>query len=169
MKTMDAILARRSVRKYTAGTVGEDVIDDILKAAMSAPSAGNEQPWHFIVVRDRDLLDRVPEHHPHSHCVTQVQVAILVCGDLGLEKYEGFWVQDCAAAAQNILLAARSLGLGTVWLGIYPIEERVVGIKGLFGLPESVIPLCIIPIGQTDKPGSPVERFDRSRVHFDRW
>ncbi|MCL5036418.1 MAG: nitroreductase family protein [Chloroflexi bacterium] len=166
---MEAIMNRRSIRKYTGEKVSEDMVRDLLKAAMAAPSAGNEQPWQFIVITDRRLLDEIPKYHQYSKMIAEVNVAILVCGDLSLEKHKGFWVQDCSASTQNILLAARDMGLGTVWLGIYPVEERMKGIGKLFGLPEHVVPLSLIPIGFPDEEKHPSDRFDESRIHYNKW
>ena len=105
---MEAILARRSIRKYTDQPVPDGVIKELLDAAMSAPSAGNQQPWHFVVLRDREILDEVPKFHPHSLMVKEASAAILVCGDPTLEKHKGYWVQDCTAATENILIAAHA-------------------------------------------------------------
>ena len=169
METMEAILTRRSIRRYTEEGVPDTVIEEILRAAMQAPSAGNGQPWQFVVITDRATLREVPRFHPYAKMVPDAPVAILVCGDLRREIYEGFWVQDCSAATQNILLAAHAKGLGAVWVGIYPLEDRIAGFRRLLGLPEHVIPLSLVPIGfpAVRKPGE--ERFDRSRIHRDRW
>jgi len=166
---MDAILTRRSIRKYKNREVPGEIMQEILKAAMAAPSAGNEQPWEFIVITDRKILDEIPRIHPYSNMIKQAPAAIVVCGDMGREKHKGFWIQDCSAATQNILLAARALGLGTVWLGVYPDEERAVLIQKLLGLPENVIPLSIIPVGYPAEEKPPSDRFDSSRIHYNRW
>lgn len=169
MDAIDAILSRRSIRKYTPDPVPDEVITALLKAAMSAPSAGNEQPWHFIVLRERAILDRVPDYHPHSSMIKEVPAAILVCADMERDLRQGYWIQDCAAATENILLAARALGYGTVWLGVYPREERVEGLKKLLGLPGTVIPFSLIPVGRPGEEKPSPERFDSSRVHYNRW
>ncbi len=169
MDTLDAVFTRRSIRKYTDKAVPEELITDLLKAAMAAPSAGNEQAWQFIVIRDRAILDAIPKFHPYSAMLKYAAVAVLICGDLTLEKFKGFWVQDCSAATQNLLLAATTMGLGAVWTGIYPLEERVVGMRKLLNLPEHVIPLSLVPIGfPAEQPGR-ADRFNAERVHRDRW
>ncbi len=141
----------------------------LLEAAMSAPSAGNERPWHFVVVTDRGTLDAIPRIHPYAGMAAEAPVAVVVCCDERLEKHNGFWVQDCSAAVQNILIAAWALGLGAVWCGIYPREERVAGFRKLLGLPPEVIPLALIPVGWPAEEKPPAERFDERRVHYDRW
>ena len=169
MDAIQAILTRRSIRKYTPETVPDELIDEILHAAMAAPSAGNGQPWHFMVIRDRQLLDEIPHLHPYAEMVHSASVVILVCGQTGQEKHPGFWVQDCSAATQNTLLAAHALGLGAVWVGVFPREERVKGLKQLLGIPEEITPLSLIPIGYPAESKSPSNRYDSSRIHPDRW
>ncbi len=169
MDAMDAILGRRSIRRYTPKPVPDSLVTEVLQAAMAAPSAGNERPWHFIVIRDRATLDAIPKFHPYSAMLKYASVAIVVCGDLLQEKYKGFWVQDCSAATENLLLAATAKGLGSVWTALHPMEDRVAGMRSLLGLPESIIPLSLVPLGfPEEQPGRP-ERFDPGRVHRERW
>jgi nitroreductase len=169
MDTMTAILTRRSIRKFLDKIIPDDAIETILKAAMYAPSAGNQQPWEFVVIEDRDTLSKITEVHPHSKMLLEAPVAILICGNLSRVKHEGFWVQDCSAAAQNLLLAAHSLGLGSVWLGVYPRGDRVEGMKKLLELPENVWPLAIIALGYPGEKKEQPDRFDGSRIHFNKW
>lgn len=169
MDTMQAILSRRSIRKYTPEPVSDEIIKELLKAAMSAPSAGNEQPWHFIIIKDRDTLNIIPEFHPYAKTLEQAPAAILVCGDLNLERRKGYWVQDCSAATQNILIAAQAKGLGAVWLGIYPREERVSRLQNLLGIPLHVIPFSIVALGYPAEHKPPANRYKESRLHFERW
>ena len=169
MDAMDVILSRRSIRQYTAQPVPAEAIGQLLKAAMSAPSAGNEQPWHFVVIDDHRTLDQVPGFHPYATMLRGAAAAILVCGDQRLEKHEGFWVQDCAAATQNILLAAHAMGLGAVWLGVYPVEERVVGFRELLSIPEDVVPFSLLSIGYPAERKPPPDRYDSARIHGNRW
>ena len=131
MDAMDAILSRRSIRSYTSQPVPEDVVKELLEAGMSAPSAGNEQPWHFVVLTDRKILDEIPTFHPYSHMLGGAPLAILVCGDLNLQRYEGYWVQDCSAATQNILIAIQAKGLGAAKVGIGIIAADA-GLKGFY-------------------------------------
>jgi len=169
MEAMDAILSRRSIRRYTKESVSDEVVKELLDAAMSAPSAGNEQPWHFVVIRDREILDEIPNIHPHSGMLKDAPLAILVCGDESLQKYKGYWVQDCSAATENLLIAISAKGLGGVWLGVYPIEDRVIGIRKLLGMPEKVIPFSLISVGYPAESKPKANRYDALRVHNNRW
>jgi nitroreductase len=169
METMKAILTRRSVRRYEPRPVPAEALDAVLEAAMCAPSAGNEAPWRFVVIEDRKLLGAVPSFHPNARMMAEAPVAIAVCGDLSLLKYEGFWVQDLSAATQNILLAAHDAGLGAVWVGIYPREDRVAAVRSLLGLPEGVVPFAIVPLGYPAVKKEAPRRWDRSRVHRNRY
>jgi nitroreductase len=169
MDAMEVILARRSIRSYTSQPVPKEVIEELLKAGMAAPSADNKQPWHFVVIDDGKILNQIPKFHPYSKMLKEASVAILVCGHVKSEKHKGFWVQDCSAATQNILLAVEALGLGAVWLGIYPQEDLEDGIKKLLELPEHIVPLSLIPVGYKGEHKPPAERYDASRVHHNKW
>jgi len=166
---VDTIRNRRSIRKYTPQPVPQELVTRLLEAAMSAPSAGNEQPWEFIVITDREVLQAITTVHPCSQMLKEAPLAVVVCGNLEREKYPGFWVEDCSAATENILLEAEDVGLGGVWLGVYPHDERVKGLAKLFGLPSSVVPLSIVALGYPAEKKPPAERFDPSRVHTNRW
>lgn len=166
MDTLEAIRTRRSIRKYEDKTVDDALVREILDAAMMAPSAGNSQPWQFVVVNDREVLDSLAEMHPYVKMVKQAKVGILVCGDLSKEKFPGYWVQDCSAAIQNLLLATHALGLGAVWTGIYPMEDRVQAAAEMFNLPEHVIPLGFIPMGWPAQQPKSESRFKEDRIHY---
>ncbi|MPM59535.1 NADPH-flavin oxidoreductase [bioreactor metagenome] len=166
---MDSILKRRSIRKYKNIKVSDEVVEDLLRAAMAAPSAGNEQPWEFVVLRDKEVMKKITEIHPYSKMLLNSDVAIVICGDEEKEVFKGYWVQDCSAATENILLAAQDMGLGAVWLGVYPIADRVEKIKELLGLPGNVIPLSIVPVGYPDEEKTSADRFDEARIHLNRW
>ncbi len=169
MDTLDAIFTRRSIRSFTDERVSEADLHDLLKAGMQAPSARNEQPWHFVVIDDRDLLHAIPEFHPHSKMLYEAPLAILVCSDRKLETKRASWLQDCSAAAENILLASHAKGLGGVWLGIFPDAERVKGMQELLSLPEDVRPVALLAIGHPAVEVEPEDRFKESRVHRNRW
>jgi len=169
MDTMEALMTRRSIRKYEQKTVSEDLIEKILRAAMAAPSANNEQPWHFIVVEDRNVLDLIPRVHPYAQMVKEATLAILVCGDTTLEKHPGYWVVDCCAATENLLLACHALGLGAVWLGVYPRAERMQSMNDLFGLPAHIKPCALISIGYPAEKKDRPDRYKTERVHRNHW
>jgi nitroreductase len=163
------IIHRRSIRKYKTDAISNEQIDKLLQAAMYAPSANNLQPWHFVVVTDRSIIDKITEIHPYAKMLKNAPLAILVCADQQIEKTEGYWVQDCSAAIQNILLAAHGMELGSVWLGVYPRTERILSVKNLFKLPENIYPLSIIAIGYPDEQKELPERFLKERIHINQW
>lgn len=169
MDALDCLMTRRSIRKYTDAPVDPALIDAALQAAMSAPSAGNAQPWHFVLVTDRATLDAIPDFHPYSAMCRQAQAGILVCAEPALEKYPDFWPIDCSAAVQNLLLALHAQDLGAVWVSVYPIQDRVENFRKLLGIPESVIPHSFIPIGHPDQPSGKADRFKPERIHRNRW
>lgn len=166
---MEVIYKRRSIRKYTDREVTDEELKELLRAGTAAPSAGNQQPWEFIIVRDKKIFEKITQIHPHSQMLKQASSGIVVCADLDKERHKGYWPQDCAAATQNILLAAASKGIGAVWLGIYPREDRVKGLKELFSLPESIMPLCVISVGYPAEEKDEVDRFDEKRIHWEGW
>ena len=169
MDTMAAIMTRRSIRQYTNEPVSDALMEELLKAAMAAPSAGNAQPWRFIVIRDRQRLAAIPDIHPYAKMAPKAQVAVLICGDTNAEKYPGFWVQDCAAATQNLLLAAHANGLGAVWTGIFPDLARVQAFQKLFALPGNILPLAFVPLGFPDEKRPIKENFDSAKVFHENW
>lgn len=166
---MDALFKRRSVRQYTDKDVDEASLKRILAAGMTAPSAGDEQPWHFIVVRDKETLKALGGCGPYAKPAAAAPLAIVVCGELALERYKGYWVQDCSAAVENMLIEATALGLGTVWLGVHPVEDRVRYIRELFGLEKGIMPFAVIPVGYPFQEPKEIDRYREQRVHRDRW
>jgi len=169
MDALEALNTRRSIRKFKEGRIPKDTLNKILEAGMSAPSAINEQPWHFVVITGKNILEKIPEIHPHASMATKAAIAILVCGDLSLEKAKGFWIQDCSAATQNILLAIHALGLGAVWTGVYPRQKRIDGFRKLLKLPENIVPFAFIPIGKKKKKPFKAECFKEERIHYNKW
>ena len=167
MDALEAILTRRSIRKYTDQKISPELVDELLKAAMSAPSANNSQPWHFVLINERQILDRVPEFHAYSSMLYFAPLAIAVCGDSNVSPL--YWAQDCCAASENILLAAHARGLGAVWLGVYPIEQRVQALGKLLDLPENIVPLSIISLGYPAAGKPSEDRYDSAKVHLNHW
>jgi len=168
MEAIEAIMGRRSIRRYTDKKIPEETITKLLKAAMNAPSAHNKQPWHFIVVDDRETMLKIPEYHQYSKMLENASHAIVVLGDNNIQTSD-FWVHDTSAATENILIAAHAMGLGAVWLGIHPHESLIEGTKKLFDIPDHVTPLCIISLGYPDENRSPCENYNPERVHKNKW
>lgn len=168
---MDTIFKRRSVRKYLDKPVEDAQITQLLKAAMRAPSAGNEQPWEFVVLSERDTMVKIMEFHPYAKMLQATPCVIVVCANLQRSKFPeyDYWVQDCSAAAQNLLLEAWDLGLGATWLGVYPIPERVQGMQALLKLPGHVVPLCAVTVGHPAEVPPPADTFDEERIHREQW
>ena len=162
---LDLIQARRSIRQYTADPVDDSKVETLLRAAMAAPSAGNEQPWEFVVIRDQAAKAKVVEFHAHGTPLVRAPLGILVCGDMKRVKYDEMWVQDCSAATENLLIAAAGMGLGTCWLGMYPRKERMAGMSKLCNLPENVVPFALISVGVPAEEKGPADYYDASRVH----
>ena len=149
-ETLEVIHNRKSVRHFTDQPVSKAQLETLLRAGMAAPSAVNRQPWVFYVVTQRETLDTLSRQLPYAKMLTQAQAAIVVCGNMekaGNLQEKGYWVQDCAAATQNILLAAESIGLGAVWTASYPYDDRTQVVIKALGLPENHVPLNVIPIG----------------------
>ncbi|NTV83454.1 MAG: nitroreductase family protein [Bacteroidales bacterium] len=166
---MKAILTRRSIRKYTNNSLPEEYYEVMLKAAMHAPSARNRQPWHFIIISDREILKQLAEVSPSWKMLDVAASAIVVCGDLNLEDSESFIIQDCSAATQNILLAAHELGLGSVWLGVHPREDRLKPLSEILHIPGHIVPVSMVSIGNPDESREQPERYNVERIHQDTW
>ncbi len=147
---LESILARKSVRQFTNQTVTEEQLETLVRVGMAAPSAVNRQPWMFFALNDRSLLDDLGTSLPYAKMLLQATAAIVVCGNLekALNDWQQeFWVQDCSAATQNILLAAEAMGLGSVWTAVYPAQDRVEIVRKALELPPHLIPLNVLPLG----------------------
>jgi len=169
MELFEALLNRRSIRKYEHRQVENEKVQAILKAAMYAPSARNTQSWQFMVITEKDILNELRNAHPYAQMLAEAPLSILVCGDKSLEPNEGYLNTNCSAATQNILLAAYGLGLGSVWLGVYPRKERIDAIISVLNLPEHILPISLIAIGYTDEKIESPERFLPQKIHYERW
>ena len=166
---MDAIknfLHIRSIRKYTDQPIPAEIVNVLLEAGMHAPTARNLQPWHFVVVDKRSILDQLAVAHPYAKMLTSARLAILVCGDRNIQEMDGYIIQDCSAATQNIMLAAHAHGLGSVWLGMYPREERMASVGKLLSIPDHILPVALISIGYPDEHKEAPGRFKTDRIHF---
>ena len=160
------IFSRRSIRQYTAQPVTEEDITGLLQAAMAAPSASNRKPWHFVVVKNRATLQDLAAAHPYGQMLARASVAIAVCGDPATSKW---WVQDCSAATENILLGAAALGLGGVWLGCHGAPDRERAVGRILGIPDTIRVLSLLSIGHPGEAKEPRTQHDPARVHTDRW
>ena len=169
MEVIQAILTRRSVRQFQDRPVPEDLVEKLLRAAMSAPSARNSQPWQFVVLTHRPLLRQAATVNPYAEMAARAPLAILICADTRLEKSPGFWPVDCAAAAENMLLAAHGLELGAVWTGVWPRAERMDGFRRLLRLPEAVIAHSMIVVGYPAEQPAAEDRYRADRVHQNAW
>ena len=169
MDALAALLGRRSCRKYTEQEISEQDVDTMLRAAMAAPSARNQQSWRFVVVRDRDKLARLSQATPHAGMLKTAALGLVVAGETRDTVCPGYWVQDCSAATQNLLLAAHAIGLGAVWIGVHPIPERKEAVRTLVGLPTGIEAFALIAVGYPNEAKPPSERFEPRFVHAESW
>lgn len=161
--------SRRSIREYTGEPITDDDLETLLRAGFCAPTARNLRPWHFIAVRDGNALGGIAEIHPYAKMLPRAGCGIVVCGDRAIQPEDGYLALDCAAAIQNILLAAHALGLGAVWLGVWPRAERVEKLRGVLSIPETILPVGIVAVGHPAEEKLPRDSYDAARVHRDRW
>ncbi|MCQ2273824.1 MAG: nitroreductase family protein [Bacteroidales bacterium] len=166
--TVEAILTRTSVRMYEDKAIEPEKVDTLLRAGMAAPTACNQQPWHFVAVDDPDILLQLSKANQYSSMAAEAPLAIVVCGDM--RKAEGmcgeFWVQDVSAATENILLAAHAMGLGAVWTGIYPMQERVAEVGRILQLPEYLVAFNIIIIGYPGEHPTPKNKYSEENISY---
>ncbi|MGD9638788.1 MAG: nitroreductase family protein [Alphaproteobacteria bacterium] len=169
MELFEALITRKSVRSFTPSKIEDEKLTKILEAAMQAPSAGRQLPWEFVVMTDREKLDQIGNFHKWASMTKEAPLGIVVCGNPDKEKHKGTWIQDCSASMENLLLAAHGLGLGGVWLGIYPEEDRMKGLKELLNLPENILPLGIAVIGYPIGNPKTESRYDEKLIHYNTW
>lgn len=168
---LNLILTRHSVRHFTGGSVSKNDLDKILKTGMSAPSAVNVQPWAFIVVTKRKLLIQLCDSLPYAKMLDKAGAAIVVCGipDKDENYAKSFWVMDCSAATENILLAAHALGLGAVWTAVYPWDKNITAVRNILKIPKEIIPLNVIPVGVPVGNEEPKDKFNKNNIHKEIW
>jgi nitroreductase len=169
METLKAIFTRRSIRKYSGNLLTDEQLEVLLRAAMQAPSARNKQPWHFIVIKEKELLKKISEAHPYGKMLQDAGAAIIICGDRTIEETDSYLLQNCSAATQNLLLAAHDLGLGAVWLGLHPREDRITSLKAILKFPDHILPVSMISLGPPDETKEDQDRFLVDRIHIDKW
>ncbi len=166
------IMTRVSVREFTGEKISEAQLETLLRAAMAAPSAINKQPWAFIVVTDEAKIAALGEALPYSRCSNKPAVAIIPCGDLS-KAIEGemanFWINDVSAATENLLLAAHAMGLGAVWTGLHPDMNRAKMVQEMLGLPEHIIPLCVVPVGVPAEQPEVKDKYKPENIHYNKW
>ncbi|MFQ3547941.1 MAG: nitroreductase family protein [Termitinemataceae bacterium] len=171
-KVIETILSRCSIRQFTGDTIPEEDIELILRAGMAAPSAVNVQPWNFILITDRTILEKLQRELPYAKMLDKAACAIIVCGipDKDETFAKIFWIQDCSAATENILLAAHALGYGAVWTAVYPESDRMEIVRKACEIPQTVIPLNVIPIGIPSPGASKVrDKFSMNNIHRNHW
>jgi len=166
--TLKTIFSRKSVRNYTDQPVSPQQIETLLKAAMAAPTGMNMQPWRFVVVRDPAVKKKIAGR---NKSIEKAPVAIVVCGQTVRKDGQpnGNWTADCAAATENLLLAAEAAGLGAVWTACYPYDERMNPTIEALGLPEEVKPFCIVPVGYPAGNEKPKDKWKPENIHYDKW
>lgn len=172
MTAGEAIFSRRSIRKFSDRSVSEDTVEVLLRAAMAAPNTVNNRDWAFVVVRDRDILAKLKENHiGNASMLDSAQLAVVVCGDLSLAyaKYPDFWIQDCSAAAENLIIMANALGIGTCWLGTYPVEKIYRADQATLGLPEELVPMAVIAAGYPAEDPDVRYRYEPGKVFYNRY
>ena len=168
---LQSIFARRSARRFTDQIVEPGLIRDVLEAAMAAPSAVAKDPWHFVVIQNPVTLSRLAAGLSNGRFLTQAGAAIAVCGDVE-QAHEGslsFLLQDCSAAAENMLIAATQLGLGSCWLGIHPLADRIQMVQAALNLPAGILPVCLVALGWPAQRAEPRTRYRDSAVHYEQW
>ena len=171
-QAIDNIMTRVSVREFTGEKISAEQIDTLLRAAMAAPSAINKQPWAFIVVTDEAIIAQLGEALPYSRCANHPAVAIIPCGDLSKAipgEMGAFWINDVSAATENLLLAAHAMGLGAVWTGLHPDMNRAAMVQQMLGLPEHIIPLCVVPVGVPAEQPEIKDKYKPENIHYNAW
>ena len=168
---LDFIHHRSSIRDFTGEPVTEEILLDIVKAGMAAPSANNNQPWSFIIITEKKIMQELAKNLPFAKMLDKAGGAIVVCGtpDYKNSELSHYWVQDCSAATQNILLAVEAFGLGAVWTGVCPRKERIEWVKEVLKIPDEVIPLNVIPIGYPSKAPQIKDKFKPDKIHKNKW
>ncbi len=166
---MNAIFKRKSIRSYKSKKVPDKLIKKILMAGMAAPSSWNSKPWFFIVIKERKTMDEIAERHGYANMCHEAYCAILVCANTENMKEKEFFPQDCAAATENMLIEATHLGLGSVWIGIYPNEDKMKLLRELTALPEKLIPFSLVVIGYPKEKKKSKKIYYSEKVYFERY
>ena len=170
---LENIFSRKSVRSFTDEPVEKSALDTLVRAAMAAPTGRDMRPWKFVIINEREMMDSLSVALPYAKMLTQAQAAIVVCGDMSVTDKNGNpsgnWTFDCSAATENLLLAAEAMGLGAVWTGVHPYEDRLAAVTAALGLPKHIIPLNLIPIGHPKGKPQPKDKFNADNIHYNGW
>lgn len=169
MDILKVIMTRRSIRKFSGQVISDENLELILKAGFQAPSAHNREPREFVVVIKKSRLNEISEFHRYAKMLPKAGCGIVVCGDKTKQEEIGFLTEDCSASIQNMLLAAHGLGLGAVWCGLYPVSDYVKKISKILNLPEHIIPIGMVVVGEKDEDREIIDRFNPKSIHYDNW
>jgi len=170
--TLKTIFSRKSIRSYKEEPVSKDKLEMLIKAGMAAPTAVDKRPWEFIVITDRKVLNQLADALPYAKMASSAAAAIIVGGDVrkqwgGMES--DYWIMDCSAATENILLAAESMGLGAVWTAIYPEDSRIRAVRQILGIPPHIVPLNLVPVGVPAGREKAKDKYDPKQIHWNKW
>lgn len=169
-QVLENILSRKSVRSFTDAAVSREQLDTLVRAAMAAPTGRDMRPWQFVVLDDHGVIERLSDAMPRAKMLEECAAVIVVCGDMSVTDQDGNpsvnWTFDCSAATENCLLMAEAMGLGAVWVGVWPYDDRVAAVKETLRLPEHIQPLNLIPVGYPKGDPQPKDKYDAERIHF---
>ena len=170
--TLKTIFSRKSIRSYKDEPVSKEKLEMLIKAGMAAPTAVDKRPWEYIVITDRKVLNQLADALPYAKMASTAAAAIIVGGDVrkqwgGMES--DYWIMDCSAATENILLAAESMGLGAVWTAIYPEDARIRAVRQILGIPPHIVPLNLVPVGVPAGREKPKDKYNPAQIHWNKW
>lgn len=166
---MQDILNRTSVRKFQTKKIEPEVLKQILQAGFSAPSAKNTQPWEFLIVQNPQTLEKMSSFTPYATPIKNAPLGMLVCANINCNPFIDYCEQDCAAATENMLIAAKKLGIGSCWIGVYPNAERVEPIRQYFSLPENIVPLWMIAFGYPAETPKVKNKWNENKIHYEKF
>lgn len=173
--TIETIMSRTSIREFTGEAISDADMETLLRAGMAAPSCCNIQPWHFVVVKDQSIRQQMADSIGPAQPAAKAPAVIVVCGDMRIMHESpvkdniDYWVCDACAATENILVAANGIGLGGVWMGVWPMQNRIRKIQSILNLPEDILPLNMIAIGHPGEQPQPKDKWKPERIHQDKW
>lgn len=166
---METIMTRRSIRRYTDEKITKEEIEKLMRAAMAAPSAKNGQPWEFIIVQDEEKIEKMSHLTPYARPLRHAPLGIVVCGNLKVNDILEYCIIDASAATENLLLQAHHMGLGAVWIGMYPKPANFEKFNEIFHLPEHIQPLWMIALGHPGEEGIIRDKYNIEKIHYEDW